>query len=150
MLLSLPHVAILRATKIISRPFPLFEKWRQKWASGQAIGGFENMYTAPVPITQMLEALMHLGTIKQKGIYHISGPEEISFHDLARLCADELKISQNLVSRCEATDHGIPANFIMRHPSLFPSGLEHMPIQDVRTVVMQYMKAVPYSSAGAR
>lgn len=136
---DLEHVAILRISKVISRPFTLFEQWRSDLSAGKSILGFQDLHVAPLPMDSVTEALVAIGEARQAGMYQLSGPRDVSYYEMAMVFARLLGYSVDRVTKAYAIDHGIPADFIPRHTTLANKGLSHIVVPDVEELVRSYV-----------
>ncbi len=114
-ILALGHSAVLRLTKIIPTPFPLFAQWREKLLAGEPVRAFTDMAIAPVPLALTVEALLAVGEAKQSGIWQLSGPRDANYYELALGLARKLGFNEALVVASTAREAGIPASFVPQY-----------------------------------
>lgn len=122
-ILALGSSAVLRLTKVITTPFPLFEQWKQKLLAGEPIRAFTDMAVAPVPLPLVLDALLAVGELKQPGIWQLSAPRDATYHELALRLAEKIGADASLVEASTSAEAGIPAAFSPRHSTY----AQHLP-----------------------
>lgn len=110
-ILALGNSAVLRLTKIIASPFPLFSQWREQLRAGERLRAFTDMAVAPVPLAIAVEALIALGEAQQPGIWQLSGPRDAHYYELAVALARKLGADETLVQPSTTREAGIPASF---------------------------------------
>lgn len=132
--------AVLRTSKVISRPFPLFEQWRRDLLSGTPVQGFEDLHAAPILVEHAVDALLAVAQLRKSGLYQLSGPQDVSYYTLASHFARALGCKPELVIKAQAIDHGIPADFIPRHTTLVSEGLSHISVPDAEELVLSYLR----------
>ena len=87
-LLQYPNqTAIVRLTKLLDRDTPLIADWLTNLATGKEITPFSDLTIAPVLFKDAAIACCRIMENGVSGIYHCSGPQEISYLEFARnLC----------------------------------------------------------------
>lgn len=113
-----PRHAIVRLTKVFEPNISLIQNWINSLTHGQAIKAFHDMPLAPVSLNQVVETLALIGQLQQTDTYHISGSEDVSYHELATYLAQQLKCSIDLVQSVSAIDAGIKKIFLPRFTTL--------------------------------
>lgn len=101
-------VAVVRLTKILGPVNPLFSSWMNSLKRGNVIKPFSDMRFAPIPIACVTSLLRHLIESRIAGVWHVSGNEDVSYSDAARLCASLLHASQDLVQPVSVQEAGYP------------------------------------------
>lgn len=117
-------VAILRLTKVVARNMPLIEQWRTSLRARRTISAFSDMQLAPVPVDVVAQSIGALLSAREPGIYQLSGPEDVSYLDLARLLAQRVGAEAWLVTETTATQAGLPVGATPSHTTLDSSTLE--------------------------
>ncbi len=97
-------VAVIRLSKVIAPHLPLFRQWREELHQGRPIHPFHNLWFAPMPLAFAVNGILALGRAHAEGIFHISGPEEISYADAAAHLAQGLGVPASLVRPISAGD----------------------------------------------
>jgi len=107
-------IAIVRFTKIIDPHLPLITRWLDALRSNQVIYPFSDYVMAPIPSSLAVESLFRVAKDRLRGIYHISGPHDISYADIAYHLARRLHAEPNLVSPIKVENSGI---FLEHNPA---------------------------------
>ncbi|WP_415718804.1 sugar nucleotide-binding protein [Maridesulfovibrio sp.] len=80
--------AIVRLVKMLKRDTPLISDWLHKLAVGENITPFKDLSIAPVLFEDAAAVCCKIMEMNGNGIFHCSGPQEISYHEFAcKLCA---------------------------------------------------------------
>jgi dTDP-4-dehydrorhamnose reductase len=101
-------VTVLRLTKVVTRPWPLIQRWKSALQNGGAISAFTDLVFAPIPLAEVVASAITLGAARHTGIFHLSGTEDISYYEAATQFAQSLSLDLHLVQPVAAADHGIP------------------------------------------
>lgn len=109
------HVAIIRFTKILTPHNPLFSSWVNRLKNGLIIRPFSDMVFSPIPLNVASDMAAQIAMKKSNGIWQLSGEKDVSYEDFARLIAEMLGVSQDLICPVRAESTGIyfehiPAN----------------------------------------
>jgi len=96
-IISSNYGSILRLTKLIDSNFSLLLKWHKRLVSNMHIEAFEDLKIAPVTPKSLSNWIDYWLRNSQKGIYHISSSNEISYYRLALELANYFKLSTNLI-----------------------------------------------------
>jgi len=88
---------VIRATKIIDPHFPRFIDWAHKLKNGNQIKAFSNLMTSLVPLNSLLKVIIVAIQEDWSGVIHLSGPEEKSYSDIARMLARGLGYSDKFL-----------------------------------------------------
>ena len=97
-LLALENTAVLRLTKVIGPTVPLFDRWIAAVRAGQTIRPFADLSLAPVKLARVLKAAQAIGSGRCPGIHHLSGDEDLSYDDAARIGLGVLGMDLSLLS----------------------------------------------------
>jgi dTDP-4-dehydrorhamnose reductase len=88
---------VIRVTKVIDPLYPRFTDWALKLRKGQIVEAYSNLFCSLVPLDSVIEAVLVAIREGWKNIIHLSGPEETSYYDIARMLAKKLGCSEDLV-----------------------------------------------------
>ena len=89
--------AIVRLTKVMRPVNTLIEGWKKDLLSGNTITPFSDMTLAPVPLSSVLSVLTIIAQERRSGIFHVSGERDITYAEAARIGAEVLRVSPELV-----------------------------------------------------
>lgn len=107
------RVCIVRFTKVMGHRTPLLVRWADDLRSGRAIHPFSNMPVAPVPLGFAVDVLLRVGQGQLRGVFQVSGPQEVPYEAVARHIARRIGASETLIEPIKAAS-AVP-------------GLEHVP-----------------------
>lgn len=110
--------AIVRLTKVVEPGMLLIQNWIDQIAKGTSFRAFADMPLAPISIRYVVDTLILIGQKMQTGIYHLSGTEDVSYHQLATYLSQCLERDPTLVQSTSALDAGIQKNFLPQFTSL--------------------------------
>ncbi len=116
-------VAILRLAKVVSPDMPLLHGWVRALSAGEPIDAFHDMPMAPVPIGLASAAIAALLESRAPGIFQLTGPQDVSYADVARHLADGLGADPALVRSVSARDAGLPEGATPRYTTLDSTAL---------------------------
>jgi dTDP-4-dehydrorhamnose reductase len=116
-------VGILRLAKIVAPGMALFQQWRKTLAASQPIYPFRDMFIAPTRIGVTAAAITALLTEQCPGIWQLSGPEDVSYAEIAAHIGRSLRAEPNLVQPIAAASAGMPTGSTPRHTTLDSSFL---------------------------
>lgn len=88
---------VVRVTKVIDPLFSRFTNWTMQLKKGQIVEAYSNFFSSLVPLDSLIEALLVAIREGWRNIIHISGPEEVSYYDIGRMLAKNLRCSEDLV-----------------------------------------------------
>ena len=89
-ILELGGVAIVRLTKVLSKNTPLISGWVDDLRAGKEIYPFSDAYLSPISLSYATNAIAKVGRNLASGIFNISGSDDISYSDFARMLAVKL------------------------------------------------------------
>ena len=116
-------VAILRLAKVVSPTMPLLQDWMRALSAGVPIRAFHDMTMAPVPIGLVSAAIAALMESRAPGLFQLTGPQDVSYTDVARHLADRLGAAPALVTPVSAHEAGMPDGATPRHTTLDSTAL---------------------------
>lgn len=94
---KLPNNAIFRLTKIIDYNFKLFDNWIEDLNNLNTISPFYDMKMSPVWIDDLIEFLLKYLEKPEKGVFHVSALDEITYYEAANYIVRKLRLDINNV-----------------------------------------------------
>ncbi|ACS78620.1 sugar nucleotide-binding protein [Maridesulfovibrio salexigens] len=91
------QTAIVRLTKLIERNTPLIAGWLEKLAIEQEITPFKDLSIAPILFEDAAFACCKIMGKGGNGIFHCSGPQEISYLEFGRMLCERSGFNPELV-----------------------------------------------------
>jgi dTDP-4-dehydrorhamnose reductase len=111
-------VGILRFAKIVAPGMALLRQWQKTLAAGQPVYPFRDMFMAPTPVGVAAAAITALITERSVGIWQLSGPEDVSYAEIAADIGRRLRADPALVQPVAAASTGMPMGSTPRHTTL--------------------------------
>jgi dTDP-4-dehydrorhamnose reductase len=102
------NVAILRFARVISPEMTLVRSWNEDLRLKKKIYAFHDMMLAPVPIHIATAAVAQLLKNRVSGIFQLSGPQDVSYLQLAQYLTQQLSTESDLVESISARVAGLP------------------------------------------
>ena len=115
-------VGILRLAKIVAPGMTLLRQWQKTLTAGQPVYPFRDMFMAPTPVGVAAAAITALLTEQCSGIWQLSGPEDVSYAEIAAHIGRRLQADPALVQPIAAASAGMPTGSTPRNTTL-DSGL---------------------------
>ncbi len=106
------RVAIVRMTKVFHRGLPLLQEWLRALSASQPVNAFADYVCSPISLRQVVEGIAQLAVERQSGVWQFSGPQDVSYAQLASGVARILGANAGLV-RAVPT----PAGALEHHPA---------------------------------
>jgi len=104
---------ILRLSKVLDSTNPLLYSWCDSLTGGQSIQAFDDYFMAPVPTAYVTELIAWLLQTRLPGVTQLSGEQDISYYDVAKLLAGQLDatalVKAESARRSGALEH-VPAH----------------------------------------
>jgi dTDP-4-dehydrorhamnose reductase len=116
-------VGILRLAKVVGPGMALLRQWQKTLATGHPIHPFRDMFIAPTPVGVAAAAITALLTERSSGIWQLSGPEDVSYAEIAAHIGRRLQADPALVQPIAAASAGMPMGSMPRHTTLDSSVL---------------------------
>ncbi|WP_320173217.1 sugar nucleotide-binding protein [Maridesulfovibrio sp.] len=91
------RTAIVRLTKLLDHNTPLISDWLEKLANGHEITPFKDLSIAPVLFEDAAFACCEIMKKDGNGIFHCSGPQEISYLDFGRMLCEQSGFNSELI-----------------------------------------------------
>ncbi|MBF0324308.1 sugar nucleotide-binding protein [Magnetospirillum moscoviense] len=128
--------AVLRLGKVLSPHLPLVKDFVATLQAGGTVEAFADMVLAPVTLEQVAALAADILVGGLSGIHQLSGDQDISYADMARLMADSIGSGQVRETSAAAR---VPAHFIQAHATLAATGGWTAPssVEAVRMVLAQ-------------
>lgn len=118
-------VGILRLAKVVSPTMPLLHSWVRALSAGEPIRAFHDMTMAPTPMEQVSGAIAALLEHRVCGVFQLTGPEDVSYANIAYHLARQLGADPELVGSVGAIEAGMPEGSAPRHTTLDSSAMRH-------------------------
>ena len=116
-------VGILRLAKIVAPGMALLRQWQEALAAGQPVYAFRDMVMAPTPVGIAAAGITALLAERCSGIWQLSGPQDISYAQIAAYIARRLDADRSLVRPVAAASAGMPEGSTPDHTTLDSSVL---------------------------
>ena len=100
----LENTCILRLTKVISPELPLLKNWLAILSKGEPISAFIDMTLSPISLNQVIKKIDLLVRKRASGIFQLSGRNDISYYEYAKVFAKENGFSSKLVKTDSCKD----------------------------------------------
>lgn len=110
--------SVLRLTKVLTPDMPLINGWIETLRGGGRVEAFDDLFFCPLPLDDVVNAVLAVMDDGSGGIYQVSGAADIAYADAARHLATRLGADQGRVTVTCAADRGIPVADAPRHTSL--------------------------------
>lgn len=110
--------AVLRLTKVVTRPWHLLQRWERALRRGETLSAFMDLVFAPIPLLEVAASAITLGAEGHTGVFHLSGTEDISYYEAAKHFAQSLDLDVRLVRPATAAEQGIPLWLRPMHTTL--------------------------------
>jgi dTDP-4-dehydrorhamnose reductase len=111
-------IGILRLAKVVSPAMPLLCGWARALQAGEPIRAFHDMQMAPAPMEHVSAAIAVLLESRTPGIFQLTGPQDVSYADIAHRLARRLGADPALVVSLGAMEAGLPEGSTPRHTTL--------------------------------
>jgi dTDP-4-dehydrorhamnose reductase len=108
-------IGILRFAKVVSPGMRLLVDWAAALRRGERIRAFHDLQMAPLPVAQASAAITALLDTRATGIFQLSGPQDVSYADVARRIAGRAGADPALIDAVDARSTGLPEGSTPRH-----------------------------------
>jgi dTDP-4-dehydrorhamnose reductase len=116
-------IGILRLAKVVSANMQLLHGWVRALSAGEPIRAFHDMPMAPVPAALVGAAIAALLESRAQGVFQLTGPQDVSYADVAHRLARQLGADPALVGVVRAIEAGMPEGSAPRHTTLDSSAM---------------------------
>ncbi len=110
--------AIVRLTKVIGPNMRLLKDWLNKLIVNQSVEAYHDMVFAPLTLDYVIEMLLAIGYKEQTACYQLSGPEDVSYYQLAHYMAESVMRATSLIYPVSAAERGVDIKYRPRHTTL--------------------------------
>ena len=117
-------VGILRLAKVVSPDMPLLHGWLRALSAGEPIRAFHDMTMAPTPTGLVSMAIAALMDSRTPGVFQLTGPQDVSYAEVAARLAGRLGVAPALVMAVSAHAAGMPEGATPRHTTLDSTALQ--------------------------
>ncbi len=90
-------VAVVRLGKVVGPQTSVFAEWITDLRSGIVIHPFSNLTMAPISLDCVVGFLVDITMNRQGGIFHATGPTDVTYADAAYWIADRMGVEDRLV-----------------------------------------------------
>ena len=114
---------VVRLTKVVGRPLPVFTRWREALARGEPVHPFSDMVMAPV--TRVVAASVIAAAAREPlgDILQVSARADVSYAEVARRLAVRWGFSADLVKPMVTAGAGLRLEHVPSHTTLDPSAV---------------------------
>jgi dTDP-4-dehydrorhamnose reductase len=109
---------IVRLTKIMNASVSPLPSWLAAWRRNEPIKPFADLIFAPISVKFVGEALATLGEKRISGNLHLSGADNVSYVEFARMLAARLGVDEALIQPTTADASGVHIAFKPRYSGL--------------------------------
>lgn len=113
-----PAATIVRLTKVWAPGAGILVDWDRTLRAGQPVHPFSDMVIAPLPVEFVTEALYQVGLRAMSGIVQVSGPEDVTYADVARYIARRGGAAEDLVQPRRVSDSDVVLEAVPKHTTL--------------------------------
>lgn len=96
--------AVIRVTKVLGPPVPLFAAWLEALRQGREIHPFADSAIAPVPLSCVVALLRLVADVRLRGMLQLSASEDVTYAEIARFGARLVGADPALVAPAVARD----------------------------------------------
>lgn len=141
---ELPHVLVVRLTKIVSSKTPIIATWLRKISERLPVEAVSDLAVSPMSAEFCARAILTLIDAEAKGLAHLSGDRDLSYFQFAQLLCKALKVDPALVRARTTEELGLLLESKPTHTTLDMSevnrrwGLQPESVSDVvRTIASE-------------
>lgn len=117
-------VSILRLAKVVDERWSLLQHWRERLSKRQPVEAFYDMMLAPVLATTVAAAVTNLMEDRASGTFQLSGPQDLSYAEVAKIIAAEIERPMSLVAEVSALAANLPIGSTPLNTTMDSSVLE--------------------------
>lgn len=99
-----PSSLIVRLSKVVTPDLPLFRAWKEALERKEVIQPFSDSYLSPLSLVDMAEVLYSAMAKGERGILHLSGPDQVSYAEAGNILADVLRVDKTLIREIPTPD----------------------------------------------
>jgi dTDP-4-dehydrorhamnose reductase len=139
-ILELPHVTVIRLSKVALPVWPLIQTWFRRLANGEAIDAFEDHYVSPIDVNTVCKATSRVLETQMGGLVELSAVDELSYAEIGRGIARMVGSSESLIVPVSA-EANLDLRHVMRSGRLNTSRAQELldePLPTSMDVIAQY------------
>lgn len=114
---------VVRLTKVVGRPLPVFTRWREALARGEPVHPFSDMVMAPVTLAVAASVIAAAAREPLGDILQVSARADVSYAEVARRLAARWGFSADLVKPMVTAGAGLRLEHVPSHTTLDPSAV---------------------------
>jgi dTDP-4-dehydrorhamnose reductase len=114
----LDQLAIVRLTKIVAASTLPFPQWLKEWENNQIVTPFTDLIFSPISLGHVAKSLGLMGDNPQAGNLHLSGVENISYFDFAKVLADRLGVPSSLIKPTTSVEMGVKVLYLPKYSGI--------------------------------
>jgi dTDP-4-dehydrorhamnose reductase len=118
--------SVLRTTKAMVAGIGVLPGWIRTLRGGGSVRAFEDHTFCPLPLRDVVDALVAVVEQPEGGIFQVSGATDISYADAARYIVGRVGMPRDRVTAVRAVDSGIPESDVTPYTSLDTSRLSEL------------------------
>ena len=107
----LEYFNTIRLTKILDHKTPPVPGWVKTLGRGEVITPFEDLIFAPMSVQFVAQSIAKVGLTRNKGNFHLSGAENVSYVDFAREFLKIFDFDRELIKAVKSSDVGVTIAF---------------------------------------
>ena len=88
---------VIRLTKVLDSNFKRFLIWCDSFKSNKPFETFTNLTVSLIPLKNVISFISKAIDSEINGVIHISGPDEYSYYEIAKMIAKNLNFNENLI-----------------------------------------------------
>jgi dTDP-4-dehydrorhamnose reductase len=111
-------LGIMRLSKVFSPGLELIQGWIETLLNGKSVQAFDDMAAAPIPVKFAIAAIGALLQHRLPGVYQLTGPRDVTYAEIGRHFASELRVSPGLIRPVSAYSAGMPKGATPRYTTL--------------------------------
>jgi dTDP-4-dehydrorhamnose reductase len=112
------RLSIVRLTKILNADVSPLPGWRAAWARGEVVEPFEDLIFSPISAKFCAESLVTLAEKRPPGSLHLSGAENVTYVELARVLALRFGVDPELIRPTTSKARGVQIPFLPTYSGL--------------------------------
>ncbi len=149
---NLPGSAVIRLTKVVGPELPSYRRWVENLLARKEVSAFCDVRRAPVPVDLAAETIYRILAQEGHGIYQLSGDEDLSQTETARILAAAIGADPNLVVATRLRRPGVKIEDMYPHTTLDASRIARefgLDIPSSRSTVAATARRIADAMTGA-
>jgi len=115
---ELPHICVVRFTKVLGPATPLLTQWSESLRRNEVVQPFLDMVMAPVSVRLAVDVLCRIGQRRIEGLLQVSGSRDVAYAEAAVRLASRLQANRTLVQPRKVADAGLHLEHVPTHTTL--------------------------------